>query len=398
MAANTLPDFHGCCQLSNSSPFAADGAGTVFISGTDYEVASPSSHPTPPSCMVITNNPTEVLLQIFHHAVGVNSLQLGSGTTVAFPISQVCRRWRHIALDSPALWDDVRFSNAVYRPSTPMLDEVLSRSRDRPLRVVFSYCEPLQGRHIVDFASFFAKMAKVCHRFWAMYAMMPRCAMLELSATLGHRIFPRLVHLHLVQNDYLTPAAVTFENAPFLSVMHLENITFCRNRSRSPRIALQSQEDIMAPVMDIIHELTIIRSPTPIFESTAIHHPIQIALTSLTLDKMDRNFGLLQFFATFQMPNLRHIEINMEGSTSRFSSQFRRALALPAVYPALRSAKFTALSFSHITPEFCHALPALEILVLVYVEPSPLLRLLRANASLCPALREFSMDGLLRRR
>ncbi|KAF7348091.1 hypothetical protein MSAN_01761700 [Mycena sanguinolenta] len=359
----------------------------------------PSTSYTPGPSMSISNNPTEVLLQIFHNAVAVSSLQLGSGTAVAFPISQVCRRWRHIALDSPALWDDVRFSSAVYKRSTTMLDEVLSRSGTRPLRVVFSYCEPFQGRQMVDFAPFFHKMVEVCHRFWAIYAMMPRYAMLELSATLGHRIFPLLVHLHLVQNDYLTPAAVTFENAPSLSVVHLENITFCRNRNRSARIALQSQfEDIAAPVMDRIHKLTIIRSPTPIFEPNPVHYPIKIALRSLTLDKMDRTFGLLQFFTTFHMPHLQHIEINMESSKSRFSSQFRRALVSPAIYPALRSAKFTAFSFAHITPEFCHALPALEALVLVDIEPSPLLRLLRADASLCPALHEFSMDGLLRRR
>ncbi|KAF7360647.1 F-box domain-containing protein [Mycena venus] len=303
--------------------------------------------------MSIANTPTEVLLQIFHLAVAVNPLQLGSGTAVAFPISQVCHHWRHVALDSPALWDDVRFPRRAYKQDTPMLDELLARSRTRPLSVVFSYSE-LQGGQMIDFSPFFNKIKDVCHRIWAIYAKLPRYAMLQFSEILGHEIFPLLARLHIVQDDDLTPVAVTFENAPALAVLYVENITLCRNRSRSPRLDAQSQfVNISAPVMDRLHSLTIIRSPPPIFRPA--DHPPQIALTSLTLNKLSQghhNFPLLTFLTSFHMPHLCHIELSIDDSRSHFSSQFIQALDHPAVYPALRSAKFTALSLSNITPGF----------------------------------------------
>jgi hypothetical protein len=104
---------------------------------------------------------------------------------------------------------------------------------------------------------------------------------------------------------------------------------------------------------------------------------------------------LLEFLLSCHMPQLRHIELANLDQKFRFSSQFVRALAPPAVYPALRSAKFTALTLSNVTPDFCHALPALETLVLVDVNPEPLLSMLRDDCALCPALRELYVDGIL---
>jgi hypothetical protein len=62
---------------------------------------------------------------------------------------------------------------------------------------------------MIDFAMFFNKITEVYHRFWGIYMRM-----LQFSATLGHQIFQLIVHPHLVRDDYLTLAAVTFENAP----------------------------------------------------------------------------------------------------------------------------------------------------------------------------------------
>ncbi|KAJ7664957.1 hypothetical protein B0H14DRAFT_3696489 [Mycena olivaceomarginata] len=347
--------------------------------------------------MTIAHNPTELLLQIFHYAVAGSPVEAGSGTTAAFPISQVCQRWRHIALDSPALWDNVRFPRRIYTRSTPMLDEVLTRSRTHPLTVVFSYSEPLEGEQI-DFAPFFSKMAEVCHRFQAIHAILPRSAMLQFSGILGHRIFPLLVHLHIAQNDDLTPVPVTFENAPRLGVLQLENITLCRNRNRSARLVALFG-DIPAPVMDGLADLTITHSPSPNFKHVDV--PIEIALTSLKLDKLSRShysFRLQEFLTSFQMPHLRHLKLSIADSKSYFSAQFLRALTPPAVYPALRSAKFTGLSLVEITPDFCRALPVLKTLVLVDMDPSPLVDLLRADSTLCPNLLEFYLDEYLRHR
>ncbi|KAJ7342817.1 hypothetical protein DFH08DRAFT_235866 [Mycena albidolilacea] len=348
--------------------------------------------------MPIAHNPTEMLLQIFHYAVAGSPVEPRSGTKVAFPISQVCQRWRHIALDSPALWDDVRFPRSTtYQRDTLILDEVLARSRTRTLTVVFSYSPPDQGETI-DFAPLFNKMIEVCHRFQAIHAILPRFAMLQFSDILGHRIFPLLVHLHIAQNDNLTPVSVTFENAPRLGVLRLENITLCRNKSRSAQLTALFG-GIATPVMDSLCDLTITHAPSPIFKH--VDGPTIIALKSLTLEKLSKchyNFRLLEFLTSFHMPHLRYLELSIEDSKSHFSAQLLRALAPPAVYPALRTVKFTGLSLSGITPDFCYAIPALETLVLVDLDPSPLVDLLRADSTLCLALRNFYLDGHLRRR
>ncbi|KAJ6585609.1 hypothetical protein B0H19DRAFT_1321335 [Mycena capillaripes] len=354
--------------------------------------------------MSIVDYPTEVLLKIFHHAVGDEPLQLG-GTAVALPISQVCRDWRQIVLDCPALWDDVRFPYGAYRSDTPMLENLLARSGTRPLTAVFSHAAPGRSGRMVDFWPLFKKMKEYCSRFRAIYAIMPTPGIYELNRALGRRKLPLLVHLHIVQSDNLAPVAVDFENAPALTAMHLERVSyssFYRNTSttlRSMRFAQVRFVDIPVPVMHGLHDLTIIRSPLPFFNHA---NPIpQLALESLTLDGITSSGypdELLWFLTSSDMPRLRHIELANLDHKLQFSSQFVRALAPPAFYPALRTAKFTALPLSEITPEFCRALPGLETLVLVKTDPEPLLSLLRADPFLCPDLHEMCIDGTLRRR
>ncbi|KAJ7621957.1 hypothetical protein DFH06DRAFT_1447967 [Mycena polygramma] len=353
------------------------------------------------------DSPTEVLLQIFHYAVGNAPLQLG-GTAVAFPISQVCRDWRQIALDTPALWDDVRFPYGAYKNKTPLLDEVLARSGSRPLTVVFSHSEPHRAGQMIDFwrFKFYKKMKEYIPRFRAVYAILPKHGLLEFNQILGGQKFPLLDHLHLAQSDDLDPAGVGCFNAPMLKVFHVENLGDASHNSgyisanlRSMQFVDMQSVDLSLPIIHGLHDLTIIRSPIPSFDGA--NRPPQLALTSLTLDGITssgRADELLEFLTSFPMPELRHIELANLNRQADFPSQFIRALPLSGVYPALRSAKFTALPLYNITREFLRAVQALEKLVLVDVEPQPLLRLLRADRTLCPALREFYMDGHLRRR
>ncbi|KAJ6585605.1 hypothetical protein B0H19DRAFT_1321328 [Mycena capillaripes] len=354
------------------------------------------------------NSPTEVLLQIFHYAVGNEPLQLG-GTAVAFPISQVCRDWRQIALDSPTLWEDVRFPYGAYKNKNPLLDEVLARSGTRPLTAVFSHPNPSQAGQIIDFWRFklYKRMKNYCDRIKAIYVILPKHALLEFNDILGNQLFPMLTHLHVVQSDNLSPTSLYFFNAPVLAVFHVESVNISynsefRNTStslRSMRFVDMRSVDISTPVMHGLHDLTIVRSPL-IFPND-VGAPPKLALTSLTLDGITssgRDGELQDFLVSFHLPELRHIELANLDHILPFPSHFVRALSLPAVYPALRSAKLTALPLDDITPDFCRALPALESLELVDVDPQPLLRLLRADRTLCPGLREFYMDGHLRRR
>ncbi|KAJ7738330.1 hypothetical protein B0H16DRAFT_96073 [Mycena metata] len=353
----------------------------------------------------VNSYPTEILLKVFHHAVGDAPLLLG-GTAVAFPISQVCQDWRQIALDSPALWEDVRVPFAAYKNNNPlMLEEVFARSGTRPLTVVFSQLEPTRGGRLIDFWPFFRKMQEYCSRFRAIYAILPTSGLYELNRAIGRRAFPNLVHLHITQSDNRAPVAMDFENAPALAVFHLETISYnseYRNTStslRSMRFHQLRFVDIPVPVMRGLEELTIVRSPLPFFNHA---EPVpQVALTALTLDGITSSGysdELFWFLTSFDMPHLRSIELANLDDKFGFSSQLFRALCAPAEYPAVRSVKLRAIPLSYITPEFFQALPALETLVLVDWDAEPLLSLLRADITLCPALRELSVDGVSIRR
>ncbi|KAJ6585613.1 hypothetical protein B0H19DRAFT_1110287 [Mycena capillaripes] len=345
--------------------------------------------------------PTEILLQIFQFAVGDDPLHLG-GTAVAFPISQVCRDWRQIALDSSKLWVDVRFPHGAYKNPPPILEELLARSRSRPLTAVFSHHEAGQR---VNFWPFFNKMKEYCNRFRAIYAILPLDGMYALNGALGKQGFPLLVHLHLhlLQSDSFGP--VEFGDTPALTVLHFEHTSYTsqfRSTStnmRSMRFVDSYAVNIPDPRLRTLQDLAIVRSPLPSFG-----HLLELALTSLTLEGISfanargHVNGLLQFLTSFRMPHLRHIEFANLGQHCTFSSQFFRQLVPPPVFPALRSAKFTALPFDDITPEFYQAFPALETLDLVTIDPWPMLKVLRADSSLCPALRGFYMDGRLRLR
>ncbi|KAJ6544638.1 hypothetical protein DFH09DRAFT_1173018, partial [Mycena vulgaris] len=302
--------------------------------------------------------PTEVLLKIFHFAVEDGPLKLG-GTAVAIPISQVCQDWRNIVLDSPTLWDDMRFPSGAYRRDTAMLEDFLARSGVRPLTAVFHYPDARRSGRTVDFWPFFKKMQDYCSRFQAIYAVLPTPGMYELNRSLGRQLFPTLLHLHIVQSDHLAPVAVDFENAPSLKVFHLENISYnseYRNTSTSLRRMQFAQlrfVDIPAPVMHGLEDLTIVRSPLPFYNHT---DPVpQLALKSLTLDGITSSGypdELLWFLTSFHMPHLRHLELGNLDHKLQFSSQFIRALGPPAIYPSLHFAKFTRLPLSNLTPEF----------------------------------------------
>ncbi|KAK7000478.1 hypothetical protein R3P38DRAFT_1117462 [Favolaschia claudopus] len=354
--------------------------------------------------MSILEVPTEILLQIFYNAVGDGPLQPG-GTAVAIPISQVSSRWRQISLDCPSLWTDVRFPYGAYRPHSEMLGLLLDRtgglSGTLPLTVVFNRPEPGWAGRMVDFWPLFRRMRDFCHRFEAIFAILPTPGIYEFNRALGQQNFPLLVHLHVVQSDNLAPVAVDFENAHFLKSFHLEHISY-GSESRNTSASLRSMRfvnvrfvDLPVSLMHGLHELTITRSPLPFFNHA---NPLpQIALTSLILDGI-ASFGypneLFQFLTSFEMPHLQNLEVAHLDNRLHLSSQLVQALQPPAIFPALRSVKFTSLDLSSVSAVFCHALPALDTLVLVDVNPHPLLSIFRDDFSLCPALTKVVLDGV----
>ncbi|KAH8091711.1 hypothetical protein BXZ70DRAFT_477927 [Cristinia sonorae] len=77
---------------------------------------------------VIHRVPDEILEAIFQETIEANS----GGSASIIPVSQVCRRWRNLALDSPRLW---RFITAGSLTKVDRITTFLRRTRSLPLSV-----------------------------------------------------------------------------------------------------------------------------------------------------------------------------------------------------------------------------------------------------------------------
>ncbi|KAJ7273993.1 hypothetical protein C8J57DRAFT_1314153 [Mycena rebaudengoi] len=306
-------------------------------------------------------SPTEILLKIFDFAVGDDPLLLG-GTAVAVPISQVCQDWRRIALDSPALWDDIRF--------------------------------PRCGR-----------MKYYCRRFQKMYAMLPREVLVFFNASLGHAPFPSLIHFHLVQLGGAEAANVKLEKAPPLAVIHVQKALYmfsdrrplAGSNLRSLRAIELPHLQLPGPILQTdLEELVIVRIPLP-FYTNPPNYVTQLNLTSLTLDDLPLSLsqtdtGLRRLFWSFSMKRLTRLEVAR--LDERGSAELMTAIGAPVRFPSLLSVTLSSLALVGITPEFCLTMPALESIALVDVNPDPIRLLLHGNPSIFPTLQSLSIDGV----
>ncbi|KAI0055179.1 hypothetical protein BV25DRAFT_1833353 [Artomyces pyxidatus] len=113
-------------MVVNASASAVHGARTAPL---DAAVWMPQLHQPSPFTLI----PVEIVLHIFSfHALreelsGIDDQPLS--TCTVFSITQVCRRWRQIALDFPRLWNRVLLYN------TSVTTELLARSQSAPIVV-----------------------------------------------------------------------------------------------------------------------------------------------------------------------------------------------------------------------------------------------------------------------
>ncbi|KAJ7273793.1 hypothetical protein C8J57DRAFT_1313798 [Mycena rebaudengoi] len=349
-------------------------------------------------------SPTEILLKIFDFAVGDDPLLLG-GTAVAVPISQVCQDWRRIALDSPTLWDDIRFPRCgAYCLNQTMLDDFMARSASLPLTVVFG--SHFSGRTLEMCMRFFERMKYYCRRFQKMYAMLPREDLFSLNASLGRAPFPSLIHLHVVQLGGAVAANVKLEKAPLLAVIHVQKALYmysdrrplAGSNLRSLRAIELPRLQLPGPILQTdLEELVIIRTPLPSYPHPPGNYVVQLNLTSLTLDDLPASLsqtgkGLRHFFRSFSMKRLARLEVAR--LDERGSAELMTAIGAPVRFPSLLSLTLRSLTLVGITPEFCLTMPALESIALVDVNPEPLRLLLHGNPSIFPTPQSLSIDGV----
>ncbi|KAH7905223.1 hypothetical protein BJ138DRAFT_1231378, partial [Hygrophoropsis aurantiaca] len=84
----------------------------------------------------VSTIPVEMLLEIFRHCV-CDGHRPGRGLIIC---SHVCRYWRAVALENPALWSA---SIDIIHDSPSWTEAKLSRSRNSPLNIKLFLSEPL---------------------------------------------------------------------------------------------------------------------------------------------------------------------------------------------------------------------------------------------------------------
>ncbi|KAJ3807478.1 hypothetical protein EV368DRAFT_49051, partial [Lentinula lateritia] len=84
--------------------------------------------------------PPELLTEIFLHCYHDNTVY-SSHTEAPFNLFSTCQRWRLVTLGIPLLWSsiNVSFTHNACRPSLPVLNSWLDRSRTSPLAFSLTY-------------------------------------------------------------------------------------------------------------------------------------------------------------------------------------------------------------------------------------------------------------------
>lgn len=113
--------------------------------------------------------PTELLSLIFEYMRDTSEI---TRTPIGHHVSQVCRRWREIALVTPKCWSDIHIADAGI--AIPLLETWLDRSKTLPLRISFIEASHRQATrirpllkqvHRIEFLTFSTRVRFQSHLF-----------------------------------------------------------------------------------------------------------------------------------------------------------------------------------------------------------------------------------------
>ncbi|KAF8150408.1 hypothetical protein K438DRAFT_441211 [Mycena galopus ATCC 62051] len=163
--------------------------------------------------------PNEITAEIFIHFLPpYPNYPPFTGLDSPTLLTQICRQWREIALDTPTLWRAMSLSD----PSIPfkrkayLFDTWLSRSRCCPLSIHFDKYD-VEDPHAIEILS-----AVVPHR--------TRWECLHLSLSPSHMLFmegpmPLLCRLDLTLDNGSNDGTISFRDAPLLRSITLRAAT-----------------------------------------------------------------------------------------------------------------------------------------------------------------------------
>ena len=215
---------------------------------------------------LIHNLPTELLMIIFYFTAGPNLFGL--------TLSQVCRRWRQIALSSPLLWTQLDISRKNFH-STPLLPTFLKRASGAPLTIYYNtYRRCPFMEHALEvlrpYASTFETIEWDMSHFpisvrrdWillaAMLAQMKRLREFDLR---WYRSSMNVADATEILSNTLADLQLTRKELPRLSFLRCRGCCFPWGSNLYSALRVLELTDIVVPVMppSVLDLLNILRS------------------------------------------------------------------------------------------------------------------------------------------
>ncbi|KAJ7149637.1 hypothetical protein C8R46DRAFT_1358706 [Mycena filopes] len=156
--------------------------------------------------------PTEITCEIFMHFLSLHPLR-PQLTGIASPtlLTQVCRAWRAIALDTPKFWKAMLLMEDTWERQSQIFDLWVDRSRSYPLSIEIAH------RHQEDVSSVLTRVLQHASRLEQLKASLPVHSMLKAP-----HFLPILRHLDLSLNSSPVPQEILmFSDAPQLQTVTL---------------------------------------------------------------------------------------------------------------------------------------------------------------------------------
>ncbi|KAJ7921443.1 hypothetical protein B0H13DRAFT_1566566, partial [Mycena leptocephala] len=160
--------------------------------------------------------PPEITATIFGHCLPSDT-PWPSPRTAPLLLTQICRQWRYICLDTPGLWASIAFDDT---GSIELLKTWLSRTRNHPLTVSLESSNKTRAEQLME------AVKPYCAQWRDVRFDLPLSAHLQLNMS----AFPRLERLALVCPKqglrFGTTVPIVFRDAPLLRDVEISNLLY----------------------------------------------------------------------------------------------------------------------------------------------------------------------------
>lgn len=336
--------------------------------------------------------PSEIISEIFIHCLPIPSIQFHAvGIQVPLRLGQLCRRWRDIALSTPALWTFIPLTlegstgNASQEFKLQIVKTWLDRSGELPLMI---YIADASSSISVDSRAALSLILSQSDRWAEAQLMISGQILTEFEAIRGR--LSTLRKLSVGSNHTLWNTKIDiFETAPLLRslsrkaetdvfVFPYQNLTEYTCLGCSPQSVLK--EIRVVPNL-IEFTAAVLRGSRFKGDPILVHHHLLCNLT-ITIDS-----SVTHLFECLSLPSLQEVNITLRKDHSqKWASRTGFVLLLQSVaQPGLKS-----LTIRDIGMERCIASDDLTSCI----EVTPLLTSLVLGQAMCRALTQRVLSQL----